>query len=76
MRDCDCRRARRQLEEEQPYLVIGSPPHTYSIIIMNSNRGRMDPEAFKRRMAEACVPLDFVLEIYAAQLRAALQFPS
>jgi hypothetical protein len=67
-------RARKQIEDEKPYLVVGSPPCTYYSILTQSNYSRMDPLKVARRKAEAKVLLDFAMQIYEVQLKAGRHF--
>jgi hypothetical protein len=67
-------RARKQIEDEKPFLVVGSPPCTYYSILTQSNYSRMDPLKVARRKAEAKVLLDFAMQIYEVQLKAGRHF--
>jgi hypothetical protein len=52
----DRARARRLIAEEQPYLVIGSPPCTeFSRLNINLNKGRVAPRERQRRLAEGAL---------------------
>ena len=68
------RRAREQIREEQPFIVIGSPPCTDFCMIQNFNRHRWGPAEVRRRRAEAMVLLGFAVEIYWLQLDAGRHF--
>ena len=68
------RRARQQIREEQPFIVIGSPPCTDFCAIQNLNRHRWSPAEVRRRHAEAMVLLGFAVEIYWLQLSAGRHF--
>ena len=70
----DRRRARAQIREEQPFLVIGSPPCTEFCAIQNLNRHRWSPAEVRRRHAEAMVLLGFAVEVYWLQLEAGRHF--
>ena len=64
----DRARARKQIAEEKPYLVIGSPPCTNFSRLQNLNRYKVGEEELDRRRAEDRVLLDFAVEIYRDQL--------
>ena len=64
------RRAREQIRQERPFLVIGSPPCTDFCAIQNLNRRRWGPAEVRRRRAEAMVLLGFAVEVYWLQLEA------
>merc|ERR1712026_132976 len=68
------RRARQQIREEQPFIVIGSPPCTDFCAIQNLNRRRWSPHEVQRRRAEAMALLGFAVEIYWLQLEAGRHF--
>jgi hypothetical protein len=71
----DRARARRQISEEKPYLVIGSPPCTsFSRLNVNLNHGRVDPQELQRRQAEGRLLLDFAAEVYRDQLARGAHF--
>ena len=70
----DRARARKQIEAEKPFLVVGSPPCTYYSVLTQSNYSRMDPRKVERRKAEAKVLLEFAMEIYELQLKAGRHF--
>ncbi len=57
----DRARARKQIETEKPFLIVGSPPCTYFSILTQSNYSRMDPLKVARRKAEAKVLFQFAL---------------
>ena len=68
-------KVRRQISREKPYLVIGSPPCTdFSLLQINWNFHRMQPEEVKRRMIEARLHLSFCAEIYEQQLKSGRHF--
>ena len=61
--------ARRQIEREGPYMVIGSPPCTdFSILFRNCAAPQMNPAVVRRRRVEAEILLGFAAEIYQYQL--------
>jgi hypothetical protein len=70
----DRARCRKRIAEEQPFIVIGSPPCTMFSSLMISNRKFMAPADGKRRLAEAHVLLDFPIDIYFMQLAAGRHF--
>ena len=71
----DRARARRLIAEEQPYLVIGSPPCTeFSRLNINLNKGRVAPRERQRRLAEGRLLLNFAAEIYRDQLARGAHF--
>ena len=43
----------RRVREEEPTIVIGSPPCTMFSILMNLNKNRMDSGEWDRRMKQA-----------------------
>ena len=61
--------AKRMIQEEKPYLVIGSPPCT-SFCAFNRkwNYRRMDPERVRQAIHEGNVLFKFALEIYELQM--------
>ena len=66
----DRKRAWTRLEEEDPWLVIGSPPCTdVSILNVGLNYPKMDPEEVQRRLARARILLWFTADVYAWQIR-------
>jgi hypothetical protein len=67
-------RARARIEEEKPFLIVGSPPCTYFSTLTQSNYSRMDPRKVARCKAEAQVLLDFAMQVYEMQLRAGRHF--
>lgn len=67
----DRKEARRRIEVERPYLVIGSPPCAQRI---GTNVRGVSPEEGRRRKAEARVLLNFALETYELQLRSGRHF--
>ena len=71
----DRARARRLIAEEQPYLVIGSPPCTvFSRLNINLNKGRVAPRELQRRQAEGRLLLNFAAEVYRDQLARGAHF--
>ena len=62
------RRCWKRLREEDPWIVIGSPPCTAFSRIQGLNKGRVDPHELERRQVEAQVLLSFALSVYAWQL--------
>ena len=74
-READRREARRRIQKEQPYIVIGSPPCVdWCQWNEHMNFRKMDPKEVTRRKAEARVLLDFAIEIYTIQLKAGRHF--
>ena len=70
----DRARCRKRIAEEQPFIVIGSPPCSMFSSIMISNRKFMASAAGKRRLAEAHVLLNFPIDIYLMQLAGGRHF--
>ena len=68
------RRAREQIRQERPFIVIGSPPCTDFGAIQNLNRRHWGPAEVRRRRAEAMVLLGFAVEVYWLQLEAGRHF--
>ena len=63
------REVRRRIEQEDPYLVVGSPPCTdFSILFKNLNSKKMDPTIVTQRRIKAEVLLRFACEVYEAQM--------
>ena len=62
-------RARLQIQNHKPFLIIGSPPCTCYSPLMTLNKHRMDPRVYKRKLAEAKILFNFTLKIYEAQLK-------
>jgi len=68
-------KARRQVAENKPYIVIGSPPCTdWSIINVNCNHKKMSEDERRRRMIEARVHLRFSVELYRMQIKGGRHF--
>jgi len=68
-------RARRQVIEEKPFMLVGSPPCTdWCLLNVNCNHPKMAPEVRARRMVEARVHLRFCIELYKLQLRGGRHF--
>ena len=60
--------ARRLIQEEKPYIVIGSPPCTsFCSFNRRLNYRRMDPERVRRLIHEGNILLRFALEVYEFQ---------
>jgi len=72
--ESDRRRARRIIQTERPFLVIGSPPCTAFSIMNAINFARMPADEVRRRMTEARILFDFAMEVYEMQLRAGRHF--
>ena len=71
----DRRRCWRRLEEEQPWLVIGSPPCTaFSALNAGLNYPRMDPTEVARRQAEGRLLLGFAASVYRWQIKRGAYF--
>ena len=70
----DRRRARKRIEKEKPYVVVGSPPCTFYSILNKINHPRMDAREVQRRRIEADTLLNFAIEIYELQLRGGRHF--
>jgi hypothetical protein len=63
-------RARKMIEEEKPYVLVGSPPCVdFTTLNQGINHKKMPPEEVERRMREARLHLDFCAELYRLQLR-------
>jgi hypothetical protein len=68
-------RCRREIAQQKPMLVVGSPPCTpFSAWNVNMNYPKMDSEDVRRRRAEGMVHLAFSAEIYATQVRGGRYF--
>ena len=74
LKKADRDRARRRIEEEKPYIVIGSPPCTMFSWLTKMNYGRMRREEHRKRLTETRVLLDFALEVYEMQVRGGRRF--
>ena len=60
----DRARARRRIQQEKPYVVIGSPPCTdFCTLNQNINHKKMSPDVVRRRMVEARLHLEFCAEV-------------
>ena len=70
----DRREALRQIQEQQPYIVIGSPPCTPFSQLQRLNKNRVTPEAWRRGQVEGRVLLDFAAQVYQVQLAAGRHF--
>ena len=71
----DRRRARKEIEKEKPYVVVGSPLCTaFANFNDNVNYPKMDPREVMRRKTEARTLLDFAVEIYELQMKAGRHF--
>ena len=66
----DRQRARRRLEEEQPFIVVGSPPCApFSVLNQGLNKLKMQSPENRRKYAEGLVRLHFAIEVFRFQLR-------
>ena len=65
----DRRRCWRRLRQEDPWVVIGSPPCTAFSRLQGLSKNRADPEKRRRKMTEAKVLLNFALAVYAWQMQ-------
>ena len=71
----DRRTARKQIEHEKPYIVIGSPPcTTFCALNVRWNYPKMPTEEVEKRKAVGRVLFGFALEIYKLQLKAGRHF--
>ena len=71
----DRARARRRIQQERHYVVVGSPPCIdFCILNQNINHKKMPAAEVKRRMIEARLHLAFCAEIYTEQMRAGRHF--
>ena len=71
----DRRKCWQILEEQRPWLVIGSPPCTYfSVINQGLNYPKMDPREVARRAAEGRALLGFSLQVYRWQVERGAYF--
>jgi len=71
----DRTRARRIIQRDKPFMVIGSPPCTdFSILTQNLNHPKMDPKEVRRRMVMARAHIEFVVQIYKDQVRGGRHF--
>ena len=67
--EADRAEAKRLIQEEKPYIAIGSPPCTsFCGFNRRLNYRNMDPEQVRRAIHEGNVLLKFALEIYELQL--------
>ena len=75
LRSDDRRRARREIEKDKPYMVVGGPPCIdYCSFNVNVNFPKMDPAVVQRRRAQARILLNFAAEIYELQRAASRHF--
>ena len=75
LRASDRRKCWQILEEQRPWLVIGSPPCTYfSVINQGLNYPKMDPREVARRGAEGRALLGFSLQVYRWQVERGAYF--
>ena len=65
---------RAALDEEKPYLVIGSPPCLDFSVIQELNKKNWTEEEIRRRRLRGRIHLLFCLEVYADQLRRGAHF--
>jgi hypothetical protein len=71
----DRRRARKEIEKDKPYIVVGGPPCTaFASFNVNVNFPKMDANVVRRRRAEARTLLSFAAEIYELQRAAGRHF--
>ena len=74
--EADRTEAKRLIQEEKPYIVIGSLPCTsFCSFNRRLNYRNMDPEQVRRAIHEGNVLLKFALEIYELQLHLRRVFP-
>ena len=67
--EADRAEAKRLIQEEKPYIVIGSPPCTsFCSFNRRLNYRRMDPERVRQSIYEGNVLFKFDLEVYELQL--------
>eukprot|EP00973_Karenia_brevis_P050436 7000376-Karenia_brevis.AAC.1 len=57
----------KRIEEEKPYLLIGSPMCSHWSLIMNLNWGKMAAEVKEEMMRKARTHLKFVCYLYKLQ---------
>ena len=74
LRADDRARCRKQIAEEKPFVVIGSPPCTMFSSLQIFNGKFMASTDGKRRLAEAHVLLNFAIDIYFMQLSGGRHF--
>ena len=73
--EADRAEAKRLIQEEKPFIVIGSPPCTsFCTLNRRFNYRRMDPERVRQMKHEGDVLLKFALEIYEVQVAAGRHF--
>ena len=71
----DRARARRMVNEEKPFVTVGSPPCTdWCRLNININHPKMPPEEVKRRLIAAKLHLNFCIQIYKEQLKGGRHF--
>jgi hypothetical protein len=66
----DRRRCWRRLKQEDPWIVVGSPPCTASSRLQGLNKERGDPAKRQRKEVEGKVLLNFALDVNRWVLRA------
>jgi len=75
LKQADRAKARKEIREQKPFMVIGSPPCTaFCTLNQGLNKHKGSPEERKRKMTEATTLLHFALEIYELQVRAGRHF--
>jgi hypothetical protein len=63
------RRCWTRLKEEDPWLIIGSPPCTdFSALNVGLNHPKMENEEVRRRLVQAHLLLNFALDVYRWQM--------
>ena len=68
------REAKRKLEEQEPWILIGSPPCTPFSTWQAVNNPRRPADVVAREWAEGVEHLEFMSELYAMQHRAGMYF--
>ena len=74
LKAADRARCRKRIAEEQPFIVIGSPPCIMFSSLMIFNRKFMTSATGKRQLAEAHVLFDFSIDIYSMQMAGGRHF--
>ena len=61
--------ATKMVLEQQPFMLISSPPCTMFSILQNGNRGRFTKAHWEEKLANAKVHIDFSLKLFELQRR-------
>ena len=60
----------RKVIEDEPFMLVGSPPCTMYSILQNSNKWRFTDAQWDEKMEEAKVHIDFCFKLFELQRRA------